>query len=95
MFQEVLYILMFGEGGKLALPRTDTAPPEHARTLTFSKGSEMFRVVVVCNAPLKPYENFYRRPETELGLLWTYTEEEHCTKGQGQKDCFRTGEMLD
>lgn len=53
----------------------------------------MFRVVVVCNAPLKPYENFYRCPETELGLLWTYTEEEHCKKGQGQKDCFPTGGM--
>lgn len=49
---------MFGEGGKLALPRTDTAPPEHARTLTFSQDLRCSGLLLCVTHPLNPTKTF-------------------------------------
>lgn len=72
---------------------TCTAKNGHCLSRTCSSLGFFYRTgdvpgLRVCDAALKPYENFYRCPETDLRLLWTDTEEERCYRDRGRKACW-------
>lgn len=79
---------VYGEGGNLHC-QEGNYPLPHKHTLTHSQSSECQPswTIVCLWYTLKPLQTppSYRCPETDPGLLWTYTEEEHCKTQQPKK----------
>lgn len=79
---------VYGEGGNLHC-QEGNYPLPHKHTLTHSQSSECQPswTIVCLWRTLKPQQTppSYRCPETDPGLLWTCTEEEHCKTQQHKK----------